>query len=164
MRQDDELFTRKSESYRKKHLIAVKALYGKSEDMPLKPILKRKVKRMVDPRGECHIQIKLVQWARNKGLSLVSIPNHGKRSRWGGEREVLMGLTKGVSDLFLAHPANGYAGFWIELKTKNKIPTLDQYRWLSRMKELGYQSAWFDDFYKAKEAIEQYLYGLTPCA
>jgi len=160
MRQDDEqvnLYSRKSAAYRKHHLDAIKALYGEKQDIPVKPLTRRKVKRRIDPRGESILQMKIVSWAKSKGLTLISIPNHGKRTPWAGQKEVMMGLTRGVSDLFLTHPSNGYAGFWIELKAKDKFPTVEQFSWLHKMRELGYAAAWFDDFDIAKNAIIEYL-------
>src|ERR1700752_705959 len=98
MRQDDEDFSRKSKTYRKDYANCVNALYGDKQDIPLRINTKRKKRRLPDPLGESSIQIKLVQWARMKGLDLISIPNVGKRSYWTGQKEVAMGLTAGVSD------------------------------------------------------------------
>jgi hypothetical protein len=160
----DEDFSRKSKSYRKHHMDAVKALYGNEQPPTIKPRRKPKDKRKINPPGESGLQIKLVQWAKLKGLDLISIPNHGKRSFRTGQREVAMGLTRGVSDLYLAHTNDIYAGFWIELKTKGKTPTFDQCAWMHKMRKNGYMAEWYDDFDKAKEAIEEYLYGIIPAA
>jgi len=164
MRQDDEIFAQKSKTYRKNYNQNIAALYGDKTNIPVKPPTKRKKPRSHDPLSEHYIQIKLVQWARMKGLTLISIPNHGKRSAWAGQKEVAMGLTKGVSDLFLAHPSGVKSGYWIELKRPGRCPTFDQYAWLKKMREHGYAADWFDDFDKAKSAIEQYLAGLLPAA
>ena len=86
MRQDDEEFSRKSATYRKAHMQAIKGLYGEKQDIPVKPITKRKVKRKPLPDPEYIIQIKLVAWAKSKGLDLTSIPNAGRRSPWRESR------------------------------------------------------------------------------
>lgn len=156
MYQDDEDFSRKSNSYRKNYIAANKSLYG-DQVIPVKPIRKRKVKRRIDPMSESSIQIKLVSWAKMEGFDLISIPNHGKRSYWTGHKEVSMGLTKGVSDLFLAQPSDGYGGFWIELKRPGQKPTAEQMAWLIKMGERGYAARWFDNFEIARDAIIQYL-------
>ncbi len=157
MRQDDEDYSRKSAAYRKRHMDAVKGLYGSEPYIPPKAYIKRKVKRRTDPLGESAIQIKLVTWAKKLNLDLISIPNHGKRSYWTGQKEVAMGLTKGVSDLFLAHPSDGYGGFWIELKRPGQKPTTEQYAWLVKMVERGYAAKSFDNFEIARDAIIEYL-------
>ena len=158
MRQDDEDFSRKSKTYRKNYNQNIAALYGTEKCPAIKPPTKRKVKRKIYPLGEeSSIQIKLVQWAKSKGLDLISIPNHGKRSYWTGQKEVAMGLTRGVSDLFLALPCDGYGGFWIELKRPGQKPTAEQMAWLIKMGERGYAARWFDNFELARDAILEYL-------
>lgn len=164
MRQDDEEFSKKSETHRKNYLSAVNGLYGEKQDIPLKPLIKRKVKRRSRYTEEEILQIKLVSWAKDLSLDMNSIPNHGRRSYWEGQKQVAMGLTKGVSDVFLSHMRQGYGGYWIELKAKGKEPTFEQYAWIAKKRKDGYKADWFDDFDKAKQAIEQYMYGMLPCA
>lgn len=127
-------------------------------NMPRKGLNLRKGRRSrVNLDLESNQQIALVKWARLKGLILISIPNHGKRTVWGGRREKDMGLTVGVSDLFLSMPNKYFHGFWIELKSKGKFPTDLQYAWLIKMRAMGYCADWFDDWEKAKIAIEFYV-------
>lgn len=159
MRQDDEDYSRKSAAYRKKHMDAVKGLYGNELYIPPKTNTKRKAARRIDPLGEASLQIKLVQWAKEQRLTMISIPNHGKRSFWTGQKERAMGLTRGVSDLLLVNPSgNGkYSGFWIELKRPGKQPTPEQYYWLQQVRALGYCAEWYDNFELARDAILAYL-------
>ena len=152
-----KIFPGKVKTYRKKYLEASVALYGKKQDIPVKPPILIKVKRKRSPSLEYMLQVKLVTWAKYIGLNLISIPNAGKRSYWQGQREVAMGLTKGVSDLYLAHMANGFGGFWIELKSPGEYPRPEQLAWMTKMREAGYRADWYNDFDKAKQAIEQYL-------
>lgn len=137
------------------------ALYSATpKQIAVKPPTKPKVKRKNDPLlypSESKIQRAIVQWARLQGLPLISIPNHGKRSLWAGRNEVAMGLTKGVSDLFLARPVGYYAGMWIELKAKGKKPTVEQYEWLEIMLKEGYHAVWFDNIDDTKRGIVDYL-------
>ncbi len=99
----------------------------------------------------------LVKWARILKLPLISIPNQGKRSFWLGKKERSMGLTAGVSDLFLALPNKYYHGFWIEMKRKGEKPKPNQLIWLNKMQFYGYKADWFDDWEEAKKEIESYL-------
>lgn len=139
-------------------LDVAQALYS-GQPTDIKPIAPKrpKAKRSVTNPPEYMIQAALVKWARLQRLPLISIPNHGKRTAWAGEQEVAMGLTKGVSDLFLARP-NGYLhGMWIELKSKGRSPTVEQYDWLNGMESEGYRAVWYDNLDDAIAGIKNYL-------
>ena len=68
-----------------------------------------------------------------------------------------MGVKKGVADFFLAHPIDGYAGFWLELKTGKNKPTAEQQAFLERKMQKGYFCAVCWGFDAAKELIITYL-------
>ncbi|HEV2917589.1 MAG TPA: VRR-NUC domain-containing protein [Candidatus Babeliales bacterium] len=106
---------------------------------------------------EYQAQCALVDWARLKGLPLIAIPNGGKRTRWEGARQKKLGLLPGVSDLFLAIPSRGFGGFWIEMKTEDKEPTIEQMFWIELMRHYGYKAEWYNDWTKDKQDIEEYL-------
>ncbi len=141
-----------------RYLNGLKGLYGSEPitEIAIKASIKPKVERIKNPL-EWSGQAELVNWARKKGLPLISIPNSGKRSLWQGQKEKAMGLTVGVSDLFLAMPNHKYHGYWIEMKAKGKKPTELQRDWLKKMLNYGYAADWFDDWEKAKDSIEFYL-------
>jgi hypothetical protein len=68
-----------------------------------------------------------------------------------------MGVKKGVADFFLAVPARGYAGLWIELKVgKGKLST-EQSEFLHRKNSMGYQAVAVWGFDAATEIIKSYL-------
>lgn len=106
---------------------------------------------------ESQAQQALVKWARFKKIPIIHIPNEGVRSAATAFWLKAMGLHRGASDLFIARPKNGLGGFWIELKAKGKKPTREQAQFLTDMEREGYKAAWYDDWVKAKEAIEEYL-------
>ena len=106
---------------------------------------------------ESQQQQALVKWARLKKIPIIHIPNEGIRSVATAIWLKAMGLHSGASDLFIARPKNGLGGFWIELKANGKKPTPLQTKFLEDMAAEGYKTAWFDDWVKAKEAIEEYL-------
>lgn len=70
-----------------------------------------------------------------------------------------MGVKRGVSDLFLAFPRNGYAGLWIELKEVNGRLTKEQTEFLSRKCERGYRIFAAFGLEAGKEAFLNYLSG-----
>lgn len=70
-----------------------------------------------------------------------------------------MGVQPFVADLFLMVVVGGFGGFWLELKAPGKKPTAGQLAFLSRARANGYAAHWFDNWERAKEAIEIYLVG-----
>jgi len=147
----------------KKYLNNLSVLYGDKSPVKLNTV--RKVKRS-RKSTESSIQIAIVQWARLQGLLLLSIPNHGKRSPWLGERERLMGLMAGASDLLLAM-ASGcgkYHGFFLEIKAPGKKPTALQLEFMEKARAQGYKAEWFDDPDEAISDIKEYLSGMPKAA
>lgn len=112
----------------------------------------------------------LMQWARFARLRgvlvsdhLVAIPNGGKRNVREAARLKAQGVKSGVSDLFLALPAKGFCGLWIELKAPKTPtsaagrPSQAQLDWLDRMAMVGYAAQLCYGWQSAKESIESYL-------
>lgn len=108
-------------------------------------------------------QIALVEWVAyftQVGKYLIHIPNEGKRSWCQGKKQKKLGLTAGVSDLFLAYPVFPWHGFWIEMKSGSqqgkKIPLLQE-EWLKSMHGLGYKTMVAFGWIEAAKAIAEYL-------
>lgn len=86
------------------------------------------------------------EWAQHIPLlrdNLIHIPNEGKRSAISGKSLKSIGLRKGVSDYFLPVPKYGYHGFWLEMKCKPahvKKPSIEQLKWIIKMRDFGYNS------------------------
>lgn len=106
---------------------------------------------------EAGIQMRVVNWALERGLSILAIPNEGQRTRQQGHRAKLMGLRPGASDLFLAHCCHGYGGYWIELKRPGEKPRENQQAFLDEMRTRGYKAEWFNDWELARDSIITYL-------
>ena len=98
-----------------------------------------------------------MKWCRLKNIPVIHIPNEGKRSVATAIWLEAMGMYRGASDLFLARPCGAYGGFFIEMKARGKKPTERQQEFLDKMQAEGYKAACFDDWTKAKQAIEEYL-------
>lgn len=156
---DEDSFSRKSAKFRKDYIQAVKVLYGDLQDLPKKPKNKPKVKRKIDPLGEYIIQCKLVAMIRKMGYFVISIPNQGKRSVMGHQKEAAMGMWKGASDLFLIEPShNGqYPGYFIELKGKGLKPRDNQLEFMEIVRKRGFKADWFDNLEDAQNAALEYL-------
>jgi len=159
---DQEKYQKLGKKGRAKYMQSISALYGASivaEPPKITPNLP-KVKRSPRNYTEQSSQIALFTWIKLRGLFAFSIPNHGRRSRFNGKKEKDSGLYSGVSDILLAMPNKQYHGFFIELKSPGRIPTILQYEFMQRAKRHGYMADWFDDWEKAKIAIEEYLKGV----
>ena len=69
---------------------------------------------------------------------LFHIPNGGYRHPIEAKKLKLMGVRKGVSDLFLPALTKNYPGLWLELKTETGTLKPEQENWLIKMRENGY--------------------------
>lgn len=92
--------------------------------------------------------------------NIFAIPNAGKRSIGAARFYQAEGLKAGVPDLFLAWPASGYAGLFIELKSQIGRTTEQQDIWLSRLSDAGYKAVMCRGADEAIAMIEAYLVGL----
>lgn len=152
----EDNWNRRSKRERKCYLNSLGSLYGDDVSPPA-PSIPLKRKRTGEP-SESDIQTALVTWADSMGLPLIAIPNEGKRTVWAATRLKRMGLTRGVSDLFLARSGKGGEhGFWIELKSAGKKPRPEQWAWLYAMREEGYRADYFDNLEDAMAAVADYL-------
>jgi hypothetical protein len=69
---------------------------------------------------------------------LFHIPNGGYRHPIEAKKLKLMGVRKGVSDLFLPALTKNYPGLWLELKTETGTLKPEQENWLIKMRQNGY--------------------------
>lgn len=158
---DDDSWNDKTKKQKQDYIQCAQALYS-VRTIPVKPIAKKRRKAKRSPSDPCSpseslIQTRLVAWMRSEDIPHFSIPNHGKRSRIGGHIQVSMGLLKGASDVFLFRASGGYHGYFIELKTKGKKPTVEQYQFMDRAKAEGFKADWYDNLDDAKNAVKNYL-------
>ena len=105
----------------------------------------------------CHLQYPHV--------TILHIPNGGKRG-YNAQREVKRnGTLKGVSDLFIAKlKIHHYdvadtvkGGLWIEVKSATGRLRVEQAYFLDKMKQKGYETAVIYDLDSAIKIIDQYL-------
>ena len=98
---------------------------------------------------------------------LIHIPNGGTRSPREAKRLKQMGVLAGVSDYFLAIPAQHYHGLWLELKKPRaafggayelgRAVSAAQLVWGDRVQQLGYAFSVTFGFEEARKAILSYL-------
>lgn len=82
---------------------------------------------------------------------LFAIPSGGHRHKRVGAYMKAEGQKKGVPDLMIPIPRQGYYGMWIEMKFGNNKPTIEQREWLVALVEQGYRC---DICYGADAAID----------
>ena len=107
----------------------------------------------------------LFQWARRNEKEipelawLFAIPNGGHRSKRTAALLKLTGVKRGVPDIFLPLPRNGYHGLWIEMKSlaKSARPSPEQLEWIQYLEAQGYQAVVCHGFESARDTILEYL-------
>lgn len=82
-----------------------------------------------------HPRLKIIQ------KLIMHFPNEGKRSLRYGKLMKDLGLRAGVSDLFIAMPAQGFNGAWVEIKSKGGITSPNQKEFLCDMTTQNYFTA-----------------------
>ena len=114
---------------------------------------------------EAQAQATIFEWASLMERSmpelalLFHIPNGGKRDARTAAILKRSGVKKGVPDLCLPVPKNGYHGLWIELKVGQNQPTFDQKRWLNALNRQGYLAKVCVGYSEAIQLIADYLKG-----
>lgn len=86
----------------------------------------------------------VIEWARLNQNNrpclkwLYATPNTAKRSYSLAARMKSEGMTKGILDLCLPYPSNGFHGLYIEMKVKGNKPTPEQLEFKQYLLENGY--------------------------
>lgn len=122
---------------------------------------------MVVNESEHSEQCKVIEWfdlfARTKGIEpvlLFAIPNGGARNAITGAMLKAEGVRPGIPDLFLAIPAFGFHGLFIEMKKKRTGVLSDaQKNVIYSLEGKGYCAVVCYGFDEAKREIEDYLDG-----
>lgn len=108
-------------------------------------------------------QVALIAWcethkARVPELGYLFASNNGIRVTIGvAVKMKKAGMKKGVPDLFLPIPRQGYHGFFIEMKVGKNITSDEQCEWLAVLQECGYRCSIYRSWRDAAAAILSYL-------
>jgi hypothetical protein len=110
---------------------------------------------------ETNEQQMLIRWAHYHPICskyLIAIPNGGSRNLLEGAKLKREGVKRGVSDLFLAYPSNGFHGLWIEMKRKSTYAISPEQRaWMELMRSVGYAGHIAFGWEDAVRIIKEYL-------
>lgn len=114
--------------------------------------------------SEHQLQCVVVQWWKlahaNYSLpeiALFAIPNGGARNEVTGARLKAEGVRRGVPDLMLCAPANGYHGLFIEMKLATGRLSPHQGVFKDHLELHGYQFKTCFSSEEAIDAIKSYL-------
>ena len=94
---------------------------------------------------EDRIQYEVFKWANDNRHDypcltyLHHCPNGGRRDARTAARLVSLGVRRGVPDIFLPFPCNGFHGLYIELKTEKGKTSPDQDRWIEYLESVNYK-------------------------
>lgn len=89
---------------------------------------------------------------------LYHIPNEGRRNTATGARMRAEGLKRGVPDICLPIPRDGFCGLYIELKrTKGGKTTSTQKEWLEELAKAGHYTALCKGADEAIAVLQKYL-------
>lgn len=106
-------------------------------------------------------QINLINWFKYNFPELEKDIHHfaNERKCSFNEGRILkrMGVERGVLDIFLAIPENGYHGLWVELKEGKGQLTHEQIQFIERKNQRGYFAIAVWGFEAAKKVILDYL-------
>lgn len=104
-------------------------------------------------------QRQLIQWCRQYewGQYLYHIPNETTGGQGWVARNRQMGCRKGVPDLCLPIPMQGYHGLYIELKTDKGRPSKNQKRWIHALSALGYRAEVCQGWEAARDVLIEYM-------
>lgn len=113
------------------------------------------------PTEHCEQKALFAWWRtqyRHMEPLLIAIPNGGARNIITGAMLKAEGVRAGVPDIFLAMPAGGYHGLWIELKRRaHGYATPEQKFMLGVFRKAGYDCAVCRGWDEAREKIQSYL-------
>lgn len=134
---------------------------------PLAPRCTHKKSNTAGTGSESQEQQALFAWWAMAGPKLCpdrpapvmyAIPNGGRRDAITGARLKAEGVLAGVPDIFLAVPAHGYAGLYIELKRRNggRVSPAQKLV-MQRLRSHGYACTVCHGCEAAINAIQSYL-------
>ena len=103
-------------------------------------------------------QKQLIQWSKQFAWSqfLYHIPNETIGGIKWVTRNRQMGCKKGVPDLCLPVPMNGYHGLYIEMKADRGRLSKEQTRWIKALSDMGYLAVCCKGWKEAKEVLIEY--------
>lgn len=89
---------------------------------------------------EDDLQINCIKWlfAQYPNIPAFHVPNGGSRNKIEGRKLKMMGVRRGVPDVFIDLPRGDYHGARFELKTGRNGMTAEQAGWMQYYREHGF--------------------------
>lgn len=111
--------------------------------------------------GEHKLQCACIRWwdlqYSQIHFLLFHIPNGGRRNVVEAAIFQRMGVRRGVCDLFLSIPAEGYHGMYIEIKFGKGKETAEQVKFATKVRELSYHHAVCDSVEMFIQQVSIYM-------
>jgi len=121
-------------------------------------------KRLQPYRRKEHAeQAALFQWAaiherKHPALQMLfAVPNGGHRHKAVAAAMKREGVKRGVPDVFLLYPADGFHGLAIEMKRAGGKASPEQIDWIGRLTNAGYRAEICKGFDQAVSVVCDYL-------
>lgn len=95
----------------------------------------------------------------NRGLPQLfyHVANERKTSKMDGAKLKLKGVLSGVADVVIPFRNTEFSGLYIELKTRDGSPSLDQKKFLNGVADEGYLALVVNDLVTFKNCVIEYL-------
>lgn len=138
--------------------------WATSHGKPTQEVPKKRELKHSDEPTEHQLQVRVIAWwAKWHGkfglpeFALYAVPNGGSRHMLEAVNLKKEGVRRGIPDLQLDVPRNGYHGLRIEMKRKGGVVSDEQKQVHQFLKSQGYACivAWSDE--EAIEAVKEYL-------
>lgn len=123
-------------------------------------LYKKETERRKKTSPEHNLQVRCVLWFRlqYRNALIFAIPNGGQRNVIVAKRMKDEGVTKGIPDLCIPYPSNGFHGLYIEMKAgKRGKVSPEQAQVMNQLNVLGYYCAVCRDFDEFKTEVERYM-------
>jgi len=121
-------------------------------------------------QGESKLQVSICEYIKTKYPHVIftcDLASGMKLPIHVAARNKKMRSSRGIPDLFIAHPSNGYSGLWIELKVESArlknggIAKSDhhdeQMSIIDKLNSLGFKAVFACGRYEAEAFIDGYL-------
>lgn len=110
-------------------------------------------------------QMAVIKWSQQASIRkkwpelklLFHVPNERNCTPQQGKMLKLMGVKRGVPDIFLPVPRGNYYGLWLEIKTETGRATGDQEWWGEQLMGRGYAWEVCHGWESAVRVLEWYL-------
>lgn len=118
-----------------------------------------KKRKIIKQGSEASEQAAVIQYLKHQYPSVIYCASAGglHTSYTQAARMKMMGYVRGFPDLQICEPSNGYHGLFIEMKSLDGYPSVDQKQWIAALNKRGYKAVVCKGFQEAKQSIDEYF-------